>query len=129
SRCCRCCSRWPPRSIRAGAPAVCNRPRRCVMSEPQQVMNTENILTAQGVVKRYVEGPLDVTVLNGVDLSVATGQSLAIVGASGSGKSTLLHVLGGLDQPTQGRIVMKGQDWSSLSAARQGQWRNRHVGF
>ena len=99
------------------------------MNEAALAMNTENILTAQGVVKRYVEGPLDVAVLNGVDLSVATGQSLAIVGASGSGKSTLLHVLGGLDQPTQGRIVMKGRDWSTMSAAEQGQWRNRHVGF
>lgn len=90
---------------------------------------SENILMAQGVVKRYVEGPLDVTVLDGVDLSVESGQSLAIVGASGSGKSTLLHVLGGLDQPTQGRISLKGQDWSGMSAAAQGRWRNRHVGF
>lgn len=90
---------------------------------------SENILTAQGVVKRYVEGPLDVTVLNGVDLSVVSGESLAIVGASGSGKSTLLHVLGGLDQPTQGRISLKGQDWSTMSAAAQGRWRNEHVGF
>jgi lipoprotein-releasing system ATP-binding protein len=93
-------------------------------------MNEANvILTAQGVVKRYVEGPLDVTVLNGVDLSVSSGQSLAVVGASGSGKSTLLHVLGGLDQPTQGTITMKGQNWSGMSASAQGQWRNRHVGF
>jgi lipoprotein-releasing system ATP-binding protein len=87
------------------------------------------ILAAQGVHKRFTEGPADVAVLTGVDISVSRGQSLAIVGASGSGKSTLLHVLGGLEQPSSGRVQLMGKDWSTVSAASQGQWRNQHLGF
>lgn len=87
------------------------------------------VLVAQNVQKRFTEGPLDVTVLQGIDLTVSTGQSVAIVGASGSGKSTLLHVLGGLDMPTQGSITLMGQTWQGMSAAKQGQWRNLHLGF
>ncbi len=90
---------------------------------------SEIILSAQGVQQRFHEGPLDVTVLSGVDLSVSRGQSLAIVGASGSGKSTLLHLLGGLDAPSQGRITLMGRDWSGMSASEQGRWRNLHLGF
>ncbi len=87
------------------------------------------ILSAQGVHKRFKEGPLDVSVLQGIDLEVMRGQSLAIVGASGSGKSTLLHVLGGLEQPTQGNITLMGANWRAMGAAKQGQWRNLHLGF
>jgi len=90
---------------------------------------SEIILSAQGVHQRFHEGPLDVTVLSGVDLSVSRGQSLAIVGASGSGKSTLLHLLGGLDGASQGRITLMGRDWAGMSAAEQGRWRNQHLGF
>lgn len=90
---------------------------------------SEIILSAQGVHKRYEEGPLDVSVLQGVDLTVSYGQSLAIVGQSGSGKSTLLHVLGGLDLPTQGRVTLIGRDWAGMSAAEQGRWRNQNLGF
>jgi lipoprotein-releasing system ATP-binding protein len=84
---------------------------------------------AQALTKRFHEGPLDVTVLRGVDLRVHRGQTLAIVGASGSGKSTLLHLMGGLDAPTSGRVDLLGQDLSRLSAAGQGRLRNRHLGF
>jgi lipoprotein-releasing system ATP-binding protein len=84
---------------------------------------------AQALTKRFHEGPLDVTVLRGVDLRVHRGQTLAIVGASGSGKSTLLHLMGGLDAPTSGRVNLLGQDLSRLSAAAQGRLRNLHLGF
>ena len=90
---------------------------------------SEVVLCAQGLCRRYVEGPLDVSVLDGIDLEVKAGEILAVVGASGSGKSTLLHLLGGLDAPTRGRVLLQGQDLAALDAAAQGRWRNRYLGF
>jgi lipoprotein-releasing system ATP-binding protein len=87
------------------------------------------VLQAQGLTKRFTEGRLDVTVLQGVDLQVRSGETLAIVGASGSGKSTLLHLLGALDAPTSGSVHLMGQDLSHKSASAQGDLRNRHLGF
>ena len=90
---------------------------------------SEAVLVARGVTKRFTEGGLDVGVLQGVDLSLQPGETLAIVGASGSGKSTLLHLLGGLEAPTSGQVTLMGRDFASMSAAEQGAWRNRHLGF
>ena len=87
------------------------------------------VLQATGLTKRFHEGRLDVTVLQGIDLQVHTGQTLAIVGASGSGKSTLLHLLGGLDAPTAGTVRLDGQDLARLKPAAQGELRNRNLGF
>jgi len=87
------------------------------------------VLHAVGLTKRFTEGRLDVTVLQGVDLDVHVGQTLAIVGASGSGKSTLLHLLGGLDAPSSGSVSLLGQDLAHQSAAQQGRLRNQHLGF
>jgi len=87
------------------------------------------VLQAHGLTKRFTEGRLDVTVLQGVDLRIDAGQTLAIVGASGSGKSTLLHLLGGLDAPSSGQVQLKGQNLAGLSAAAQGDMRNRYLGF
>ena len=87
------------------------------------------VLRARGLTKRFSEGRLDVTVLQGVDLQVHAGETLAIVGASGSGKSTLLHLLGGLDAPTSGSVDLQGRDLAHQSAAEQGRLRNRHLGF
>lgn len=87
------------------------------------------VLSARGLTRRFTEGRLDVSVLQGVDLDVYAGQTLAIVGASGSGKSTLLHVLGGLDAPTGGNVTLLGQDLAHQSAAAQGRLRNQYFGF
>ena len=92
-------------------------------------MSRNTVLQATGLTKRFTEGRLDVTVLQGVDLQVFAGETLAIVGASGSGKSTLLHLLGGLDAPTSGSVHLLGQDLSTLSASEQGRQRNQHLGF
>ncbi|MEZ5645653.1 MAG: lipoprotein-releasing ABC transporter ATP-binding protein LolD [Burkholderiaceae bacterium] len=89
----------------------------------------DSVLRATGLTRRFTEGRLDVTVLRGVDLTVRRGETVAIVGASGSGKSTLLHLLGGLDAPSQGRVNLMGEDIGGLSPARQGDLRNRYLGF
>ena len=87
------------------------------------------VLIANNISRRFHEGPLDVTVLQKVDLSVNAGETLAIVGSSGSGKSTLLHVLGGLDEPSTGSVSLMGQPLAGLSAAALGDLRNQHLGF
>ncbi len=87
------------------------------------------VLIANNISRRFHEGPLDVTVLHNVDLSVNAGETLAIVGSSGSGKSTLLHVLGGLDEPSSGSVSLMGQPLAGLSAAALGELRNQHLGF
>ena len=92
-----------------------------------------DVIVAHGLHKRFVEGSgasrIDVHVLQGVDLTVRRGETLAIVGASGSGKSTLLHLLGGLEAPTSGSVLLCGRDFTTLAPAEQGEWRNRHLGF
>ena len=91
--------------------------------------SSQIVLSAKGLTKRFHEGPIDLTVLHGVDLQVHAGETLAIVGASGSGKSTLLHLMGGLDAPTAGQVMLKGKILSALSPAEQGDLRNQHLGF
>ena len=88
-----------------------------------------SVVACRGLAKTYTSGPAPVPVLTGVDLDVAQGERLAIVGASGSGKSTLLHLLGGLDSPTAGDVSVEGIAIASLSEAARGELRNRALGF
>jgi len=90
---------------------------------------SEIVLEAKSLTRRFKEGGLDVQVLNGVDVQVQRGQTLAIVGASGSGKSTLLHLLGGLDKPSSGAVQLMGQSLVGMDEAQLGRWRNQHLGF
>ena len=89
----------------------------------------ESIISASKLTKKYGQGIAAVEVLKSVDLMVAPSEKVAIVGASGSGQSTLLHVLGGLDTPSSGKVVLMGEDLKNLSPAQLDQLRNRHLGF
>ena len=96
-----------------------------VMSETRQI-----VLACQGLKKIYRQGSAyEVPVLNGVDLEIAAGERVSIIGASGSGKSTLLHLLGGLDSPSGGSIQLMGRDLAKIGDAERGEMRNRHLGF
>ncbi|HEY2561248.1 MAG TPA: ATP-binding cassette domain-containing protein [Caldimonas sp.] len=90
---------------------------------------SEVVLACRGLAKTYGMGDVAVPVLKGIDLEIRRGESVAIVGASGSGKSTLLHLLGGLESPTDGTVELAGRGFAGMSAAEQGEWRNRHLGF
>ena len=81
-----------------------------------------------GSEKLYGTGSNQTVALDGIDLTVEKGEFIAIVGASGSGKSTLLHILGSVDQPTEGKILVDGTDVSSMNATQAAIFRRRKVG-
>ncbi len=92
-------------------------------------MNKAIILSCSGLCKRYQQGNLDVEVLKGVDLTIRAGERVAIMGASGSGKSTLLHLLGGLDKPSSGEVVLTGVNYKQANSRKLARLRNQALGF
>jgi len=92
-------------------------------------LRTEMVISCRSLSKTFTIGKQDVPVLRGVDLDVARGERLAIVGASGSGKSTLLHLLGGLDNASGGSVEILGQDVQKMNETQRGDLRNRSLGF
>ena len=101
------------------------------MSAPAEQASpaSQPVLSCRGVRKTFRQGDLDVPVLISVDIDVGAGETVAIVGASGSGKSTLLHLLGGLDDVTDGEIRIQGTAIHLQSEAERGRTRNRALGF
>jgi lipoprotein-releasing system ATP-binding protein len=91
-------------------------------------MSNTIILQCQKLTKRY-QGELDVEVLKGVDLTISAGERVAIMGVSGSGKSTLMHLLGGLDKPTSGEVILDGININQISTTKLAQLRNKSLGF
>lgn len=91
--------------------------------------NPEAVLSCHNLTKTYLDAGMQVEVLTGVNLDIEAGEKVAIVGASGSGKSTLLHILGGLDKPSGGEVLVAGQNMTTLSATQRGQLRNQALGF
>ena len=87
------------------------------------------ILTGNNITKTYQDGKTITNVLNHLDISINSGERIAIVGTSGSGKSTLLHILGGLDVPTSGEVWLHGQRINDLNETQRGELRNQHLGF
>src|SRR5271154_1122389 len=89
----------------------------------------EPLISLKGVVKSYKRGRQTVEVLHNLDLEVQPGEFLALMGPSGSGKTTLLNLIGGLDRPTSGGVVVAGEHIDRLSGGALAKWRSRHVGF
>lgn len=90
---------------------------------------SEAIVQIRSVTKTYTRGKQSVEVLKALDLEVAKGDFLALMGPSGSGKTTLLNLIGGLDQPTQGEVIVAGERIDNLGSSALAKWRARHVGF
>ncbi len=90
---------------------------------------SDTVIRCEDLVKSFQQGGDRIAILNGVNLSLEKGESMAIIGSSGSGKSTLLNMLGGLDRPDSGRVSLCGQDITALSDRDMSALRNRQLGF
>jgi lipoprotein-releasing system ATP-binding protein len=92
-------------------------------------MSKSSILQCTALTKRFAQGEIDVTVLKGVNLNINEGERVAIMGASGSGKSTLLHLLGGLEKPSSGEVILDGVNLNTINGSALAKLRNRSLGF
>ena len=92
-------------------------------------MSETPVIECLGLSRTYRDGDINVQVLEGIDFRLGSAERVAIVGASGAGKSTLLNLLGGLDLPSSGQVLFRGQDWARLAESQRCQLRNRDLGF
>lgn len=92
-------------------------------------MSDQLILQCNNLKKVYRQGPQQLTVLSGINFAVKTAEKVAIIGASGAGKSTLLNMLGGLDSPSEGDVIVAGKNMALLTDKQRGEVRNRYLGF
>lgn len=94
-------------------------------------MTSKTVLKATNLRRDYQQGDATsvLKVIKGIDLEIIQGEKLAIVGVSGSGKSTLLNLMGGLDNPSHGSVILKGKEWKDLDPTQRAAWRNQHIGF
>src|SRR5687767_10224818 len=88
-----------------------------------------SLVSTRNLTKTYQRGPEKIEVLHGIDLEIATGDFIALMGPSGSGKSTLLNLIGGLDTPSSGEIEVGGERIDKMGAGQLSEWRSNHVGF
>jgi len=94
-----------------------------------KVVTDNDVLSCRSVVRRFREGDSTLEVLSGVDLQIKEAERLAIIGSSGSGKTTLLQIMGGLDDPTSGEVLVNGKSLANTNEAEKGVLRNQYIGF
>jgi putative ABC transport system ATP-binding protein len=92
-------------------------------------MSNGPVVQTRQLTKIYRQGEINVTALNRIDLDIAIGEFLVLMGPSGSGKSTLLHIIAGIDRPTSGQCVVQGVDVAAMNESQLADWRNQNVGF
>jgi putative ABC transport system ATP-binding protein len=90
---------------------------------------SEKIVQAIGLTKTFKRGQVEVTALQQVDLAVNQGEFIALMGPSGSGKSTLLHLIAGMDKPTEGKLLVLGEEPATMKEHSLARWRTNHLGF
>ncbi len=104
-------------------------PPIAALGDADPMTGTTSVFRLTGLTKTYGEGPSTVAALRGVDLDIAEGELIVLLGPSGSGKSTLLNILGGLDRPTGGQALFRGDDIAAMDEHALTRFRRRHVGF
>ena len=91
--------------------------------------SADGVLVCRSIVRQFYEGDSTLEVLSGVDLTVRESERLAIIGTSGSGKTTLLQIMGGLDDPTSGEVLVNGRSIANIDEKEKSELRNRFIGF